>query len=236
VSGLELQVEIDVEVRPVLSWLLGGSYRIGGLEFYYSYSPEIRGDLDFEFDVDIDLPVVTYDIGVMQMQTAISYMPTQNRAGVLGSYIFGNLGRFDFDLGVVQSQWSKLNDPFLNVEAFGNLDDLLFTTRTLHLQDTYEPYLVVHHNLTKQIQVWGGYSYRRNPIKEMATNEPLVGADLHSLKFGAQQDMVLLNKHFIIGGELIVGFMDGSQETSSTQSLDGYFTNVQGFIRVPLDR
>ena len=236
VSGLELQADIEVGVRPVISWLLGGSYRIADYEFYYSYSPEIRGDLDFEFDVDVDLPFISYDIGVLQLQTAISYIPTQNRFGVLGSAMLGNFGRFDYDLGVVQSQWSKLNDPFLNVEAFGNLDDLLFTTRALNLQDTYEPYIVIHHDITKQIQVWTGYSYRRNPIKEMATNEPLVGANMHSLKFGAQHDMVILNKHIIIGSELVVGFMNGSQETSSTQSLDGYYTNLQGFIRIPIDR
>lgn len=236
VAGLELQAEIDADIRPVVSWLLGGSYRVSGHEFYYSYSPEIRGDLHFEFDINIDLPFITYDAGIVQLQTAISYIPTQNRFGVLGSYTLGKYGQFDYDLGVVQSQWSKLNDPFLNIDAIGNIDAVLFPSRTLDLEDTFEPYLIVHHNLTKNIRGWAGYSYRRNPIKAIASNDPLVGADLHSLKFGAQQDMVILNKHLIIGGELIVGFMNGAQSTSATQSLDGYFTNVQGFIRIPLDR
>lgn len=229
VSGLELQAEIDVDVRPVFSWLLGGSYRVGGHEFYYSYSPEIRGDLDFSFDVDIDIPLIQYDIGVVELQTAISYVPVQNRFGVLG-----RIAGFEYDAGVVQSQWSKLNDVFLNVEAFGNLDALLFERRRLNLEDTYDPYLVVSRKITKNDTLIAGYSYRRNPIKEVQSNEPLVGADLHSVKFGFEKGFTVLRKRIVIGGDLVVGFMNGSQSTSSTQSLDGYFTNVQGFMRLPL--
>lgn len=230
VTGLELQAEIDVDVRPVISWLLGGSYEIFGQEFYYSYSPEIRGNLDFAFDVDINLPFVSYDLGLVELQTAISFVPAQNRVGVLGSF-----AGFDYDLGLVQSQWSKFDDPFLNVETFGNLDVVLFPARAPNLQDTYDPYVVVRRQMGQDLTVQAGYAYRRNPIKAVPSNEPLVGADLHSVKLGFEKSMKLINRPIVFGGDLVVGFMNGSQATSSTQQLQGYFTNIQGFVRLPLD-
>lgn len=229
VEDLTLQTAIDVEVRPVISWLLGGSYKLAGQEFYYSYSPEIRGDLDFDFDVSINLPFVAYDLGLIQMQTAISYIPVQNRVGVLGEW-----RGYEYDLGVVQNQWSKLDDPFLNVDTFGNLDIFLFDRQRLNLQDTYEPYLVIRRQMTKNTLWTAGYSYRRNPVREASANQPLVGADLHSFKFGAEHAVSFLNRQFILGGDVIVGVMDGSQTTSRTQSLEGHFATFQGFLRVPL--
>jgi len=230
ITGFELQADIDVDVRPVLSWLLGGSYRTGRLEWYYSYSPEIRGDLDFAFDINLDLPFVVYDLGLVEMQTAISYIPAQNRFGVLGQ-----IKGIHFDLGVVQSQWRKFDDPFLNIDAFGNVDALFFNRRQLSFQDTLEPYLVLSHQLSNTQTLSLGYSYRRNPIKENPQNEPLIGADLHSVKVGFERQLDLFQKKFTIGGDLVVGFMNGAQETSPTQRLDGYFTNIQGYLKVPLD-
>lgn len=230
VSGLSMQAEIEVEVRPVLSWVLGGTYDLFGQTFYYSYSPEIRGDLDFGMDVDLDLSFVSYDMGLIEMQTAISYVPAMNRAGILGEF-----AGIQYDIGVVQSQWSKLNDPFLNVDAFGNLDALFFEAHRLQLQDTFEPYIVLKKSLPYDALATFGYSFRRNPIKDLPENEPLVGADMHAVKLGLEKEFRVMQRRIILGGDAIVGFMNGSNSTSSTQSLDGYFTNVQGFIRVPFE-
>jgi|GEM_PF-1328365 len=233
---LSFQTIIDVDIRPSISWLAGGSFRADDLllgqdlEFYYSYAPEIRGTLNVGVDFPVDVAFVDFNLGLLRVTTPISYIPAQNRFGVLGQY-----QSIQFDLGVVQNQWSKFNDPFLKIDALANVDEFIFENSDLQLQDTFEPYLVLTKHFKPGGKILFGYSYRRNPVRDDPRNVPLVGADMHAFKFGAEKGFTLFRKQFNLGAEAVVGFMNGSESVNDTQSLTGQFVNFQTYIKIDLD-
>ena len=208
--------------------MLGGAFRFQDLEFYYAYSPEVRGNLDVVFDVPLDFGFAAFDVGAFDIQTAISFVPAQNRIGVLGEY-----QGFDYDVGLVQNQWSKFSDPFLNVDLIGSLDAFFFNEFPIQLEDTIEPYILLSKRFG-DTRLGAGYSYRRNPVKDIDNNEPLVGADMHAFKFTGEQKLYVFQKSFTFGAEAVIGLMDSSKSANRTQSLDGYFVNLQSYIKVPL--
>ena len=59
-------------------------------------------------------------------------------------------------------------------------------------------------------------------------------SDLRQETLQNERKLQFFHKAFTLGAEAVIGVMDSKATENLTQSLDGYFVNVQTFIKVPL--
>jgi len=229
VDNFALQAQVDVDIRPSASWLLGASYVHDAWEIHYSYSPELRGDLELDVELPVQLGGLGFTAGLLNLQSALSYIPARNQLGLLGQY-----RDLSYDIGIVQNQWSKFDAPFLEVNVLANLDSLLFEQSQVTFRTTYEPYAIFGATVAPQWEAKLGYAYRPSPVKAGGSTGSVVGADLHSFKAAVEHRLEILDRTLLLGADLTYGLITGIEQGQSNDAIDGWFYYLQTSLRLPL--